>query len=88
MPCFVKEKGSRKKRKKKKDGFVPSTGIEPVTFRYMIFQLQPNVIANYTTRGFFFVDVGAGFLVFELSAPVWGVGWVIPTDLPPMLVRR
>jgi len=31
---------------------VSSTGIEPVTFRYMIFQLQPNVIANYTTRRF------------------------------------
>jgi len=24
-----------------------------VTFRYMVMQLQPNVIANYTTRGFY-----------------------------------
>ena len=37
---------------KKKQKIISSTGIEPVTFRYMIFQLQPNVIANYTTRSF------------------------------------
>jgi hypothetical protein len=40
-----------KSQKEKWQKEVPSTGIEPVTFRFEIIQLQPNVIANYTTRG-------------------------------------
>jgi hypothetical protein len=46
-PQWQEIKNVRKEKDKKN---VSSTGIEPVTFRYMISQLQPNVIANYTTR--------------------------------------